>query len=99
MEKSRRWSTPDGSPLLTKLLEEKNEFGMTALAIACHQKDPTLIELLVDAGADCKVLDEEGNTAILFAAISPADDMTPIQELSSAIFNVDISPILIFLGN
>ena len=70
---------------------------MTALAIACHLKDPTLIELLVDAGADCKVLDQEGNTAILFAAISPTDDKIPNQELAPAIFKVIISTVLLFV--
>ena len=90
MEKSRRWNTPDGSPLLTKLLEEKNEFGMTALAIACHLKDPTLIELLVDAGADCKVLDQDGNTAIFLVASSPTENKAPTKELCPSIFKVFI---------
>ena len=65
-----------------------NESGVTAFAIACQQKNSALIELLVGAGADFNVLDEEGNSAILLAATSPAEDKIPTLELCPSIFKV-----------
>jgi len=87
---------PDGSPLLAKLLEKKNESGMTALAWPLQSPVIkrilillSLIELL-DAGADCKDLDQDGNTAILLVASSLSEDKAPTKELCPLIFKVFI---------
>lgn len=87
---------PNGSSLLKNLLEVKNESNITALQIACKLKNPALIELLVEAGANCEVLDEENNTSILLAASSSAEDMAPTQELCPSIFKVILFIILAF---
>ena len=78
----------DRSPVLKNLLEAKNESGLTALLIACNNKDYNIVELLVEAGADAKVLDQQGNTAIILAASSPAQDEIPSPESSPAIYKV-----------
>lgn len=83
---------PDGSSLLTKLLEMPNGSGMTAFAIACHHKDPALIELLVNSGANIKACDQqEGSTGILLVATSQVEEVIPTKELSPAIFEVNNS--------
>ena len=87
---SKGWMLLDGSPLLAKLLEAKHENGSTALLIACRNKDYGTVELLVEAGADVRALDQDGNTAILLAASSPATEEIPSKELSPAIFKVII---------
>ena len=74
--------------LLKRLLEAKDDNGATALLIACHNKDYSLVELLVESGADVKATDLNGNTAILLAASGPAPDHIPSKELSPAIFKV-----------
>ena len=77
---------PDGA-LLSSLLEAKNESGKTAFLMA-SQKDCSLIELLVEAGADVNAADQDGNTAILLAAYCPFKDVTPSKDFSPAIFKV-----------
>ncbi len=74
--------------LLKKLLEVKDDKGATALLIACHNKDYSLVELLVESGADVRATDLNGNSAILLAASGPAPDHIPSKELSPAIFKV-----------
>ena len=65
------------STLLTLLLQEKadpnatNFSGDTALMIACHKFDTTLINSLVDAGAMCDTTDKVGRTALHWLAVSP----------------------------
>ena len=79
----------DRSPVLKKLLEAKNESGLTALLIACYNKDYDIVELLVEAGADTKVVDQHGNSTIILAASSsPAEEEIPSPEFSPAIFKV-----------
>jgi len=85
---------PNGSSVLKNLLEVKNESNITALLIACKLKDPALIELLVEAGANCEVLDEESNTCILLAASSLAKDTAPTKMLCPSIFKVIYSFLL-----
>lgn len=88
MTLSKTKITPDGSSLLKNLLEVKNESNMTALLIGCQLKNPALIELLVEAGANCKALDEKSNTSILLVASSLAKDSAPTKELCPSIFKV-----------
>ncbi len=47
---------------------------MTALLIASQKKNYALIELLSEAGADAKILDGNGCSAILLAASNPAEN-------------------------
>lgn len=78
---------PGGS---TKLLDAKNEDGMTPLLIACQKKDYALIELLSEAGADAKILDRNGCSAVLLAASNPAEnDEILTQQNYPAIFKVN----------
>lgn len=71
------------STLLTLLLQEKadpnatNFSGDTALMIACHKFDITLINSLVDAGAMCDTTDKVGRTALHWLAVSPYADSNP----------------------
>lgn len=73
---------------LEKLLEAKDEWGMTALLIACKKKDSALIEFLIEAGANSKAVDEDGRTAIVLAAYSLDEDRIPNKELSPKIHKV-----------
>ena len=76
------------SDLLASLLEMTNESEKTALLIACEKKDYGIIELLVEAGADLKASDADGNSAILLAAFSNVPDAIPCKILSPTIFKV-----------
>ena len=77
---------PAGS---TKLLDAKNENGMTALLIACQKKDYALIELLSEAGADATILDGSGSTAVVLVASNPAENDEIVTPLNyPAIFKV-----------
>ena len=53
-----------------------NKNGKTALHLACEhqQKDSATIKLLVEAGADTKALDYEGNSAAILAISSSPFD-------------------------
>ncbi len=88
MDSSKNKVLPDGSSLLKKLLEVKNELGMTALLIACQFKNHALIELLVQAGADLNAVDHKCQTAILLVAISSAAEEITTMDLAPAIFKV-----------
>lgn len=59
---------PSVTRRLEEILEAKGTGGMTALLIAVSKKDYVLIELLMDAGADMNVTDENGDTALIHAA-------------------------------
>lgn len=81
---------PSFSCRLEKLLEATNASGMTALLIAVSQKDCPLIELLVDAGADMKAADENGDTGLILAAKDPPlkDFILPQNLLSPVLLKV-----------
>ncbi len=72
-------------------LEVKNEYGQTALLMACQQKNYAVVELLVEAGADLKAVDKDGNTALILAVSNAYYDLVqsvPLKELSPFIFKV-----------
>ncbi len=73
---------------LENLLEAKNKWGMTALLIATQKKNCAIMELLIEAGASPKAVDEDGRTAIVLAACSLDEDRAPTEELSPKIFKV-----------
>lgn len=71
------------------LLEVKNTSGMTPLLIACAKRDFCLVELLVEAGADVKAVNNNGDSACSLAALSScANDKKPSVESSPEIFEV-----------
>ena len=74
--------------LLTHLLEMKNDSGKTAILISCQNKDYALVEFLVEAGADLRAVDQDGNSAIILAASSTAVDETLSKVLSPTICRV-----------
>lgn len=96
VDKSRLWKSkslfpiPPHLSLLARLLEMKDDSGKTALLIACQKKDSSLIELLVQAGADINAIDHDGNSAVLLAASSLEKDTIPSKDLSPFIFKVRI---------
>ena len=92
MDQSKLWdnSAAPQSPL-AKLLEAKDECGRTALLIACHKMDYSVIELLIEAGADLKSVDQDKNTSILSAVTGPGNDAIPSKDLSPSIFKVIIA--------
>ncbi len=77
--------------LLTHLLEMKNDSGKTAILISCQNKDYALVEFLVEAGADLRAVDQDGNSAIILAASSTAEDETLSKVLSPTICRVFIN--------
>lgn len=84
--------SPSASDLLKRFLETTNVHGKTALHHACYSKSCSIIELLVDAGADLNAVDNDGNTAIMLAALSgPGEDQGPLPESSPSIFKVFIN--------
>lgn len=57
---------------------------MTALLIAVSQRDWALIELLIEAGADVKAKDKNGDTALILSATNPSEeDCNPPKDLLS----------------
>jgi len=70
-------------------LERKNASGRTALSIACQKKSIAIIERLVDAGANVKFVDDEGNSAIIHVASSTVKDEIPTMDLCPSIFKVN----------
>ncbi len=89
MDESKDWITSDKLSLLGKLLEARNESGMTALLISCQCQDYAIVELLVEAGADVNATDQYGNTATILAASSQDKKMPiPAKELSPTICQV-----------
>ena len=89
VEESKDWITLENLPLLGKLLEARDESGMTALLIASQCQDYAIVELLVEAGADVNATDQDGNTAIILAAANQ-DISIPSKERSPKIFRVCI---------
>lgn len=85
---SKDWIMSDKTPLLSKLFEMRNEFGLTAFLLACWKRDNAIIELLAEAGADVKALDRSGNTAIILLSSSPLKEESLNDHLSPRIFSV-----------
>ncbi len=57
-------------------LNEKNNFGVTPLMIACsNNSNPFIIELLIKNGADISERDCEGDDALLWAMKNPNDEI------------------------
>ena len=90
--KSKLWndSSAPQSPL-ARLLEAKDECGRTAFIIACQKMDYAVIELLIEAGADVKSVDQDKNTSILSAVTGAGNDAVPSKDLSPSIFKVNIA--------
>lgn len=84
---------PDGSFLLETLWKVKNESNSTALLVASEFKNLVLIELLAQAGANCKSLNkQDNNTILLLAAICRTVEENPNENLSpSRIFKFSFS--------
>ena len=59
---------------LKRLLEAWDPSGMTALLVAVDLRDYALIELLIGAGADVKVVDDNGNSALIRATTNLSED-------------------------
>ncbi len=78
----------DRAEILEKFLEARNETGKTALLISCQNKDYSIVELLVEAGADVKAADLDGNTAILLSDSDPVSRDIPTEELSPKNYKV-----------
>ena len=76
---------------LHKMLETKTvKSKLTPLLYSCSKKSSAIIEMLVDAGADLKAVDDKGNTAAILAAFSTAKNVVPKKEDSPAIFKVNL---------
>jgi len=90
---------PNGSLSLTNLLEEVNTLNFTAFQLACLNKSCSIIELLVDAGADVKVVDKDGNTAIMIAASGQEKEEIPTSELSPAMYKVNFIYLVQYTAN
>ncbi len=78
----------DRAEILDKFLESQNENGKTALLIACQNKDYSIVELLIEAGANVKAVDQDGNTSILLSNSDLGSYAMPTEELSPKIFKV-----------
>lgn len=79
----------DKTEVLGNFLEAQNESGKTALLIACKNKDYSIIDLLIEAGANVKAVDKDGNTTILLATSDPVvSQEIPTKEFSPKIFQV-----------
>lgn len=76
---------------LEQYIEKKNESGDTALLVACRKRGCANIELLVEAGADLKATDKEGNTAVILIASGQDKDLQmPKEDLSPFIYKVGL---------
>ena len=73
---------------LEKFLETVDHLGRTPLLDSCYNKHCATVELLVEAGADVKGADEDGNTAIILVASSPSKDQVPTKEDSPGQYKV-----------
>ena len=79
----------DKMDVLGNFLEAQNKSGETALLIACKNKDYSIVDLLIGAGANVKAVDKDGNTTILLATSDPAvSQEIPTKEFSPKIFRV-----------
>jgi len=81
----------DGSSSLSrleKLIETADKFGRTPLLDSFRCKASATIELLVEAGADLKATDNDGNTAIILAASSSFQEWFFGKEDSPRLFKV-----------
>ena len=74
---------------MEQLLETRTvKSKMTPLLFSCSKMIYPIIELLVDAGADLKAVDENGNTAAIIADSSSIMTLVPIKTDSPEIFKV-----------
>jgi uncharacterized protein len=53
-------------------INTKNEDGKTALMIAIDRRQPEIVKLLIEKGADLNVQDKHGNTALTFTILNIA---------------------------
>jgi ankyrin repeat protein len=49
------------------VVDARDDRGRTALLYACREKQPAIVELLLDAGADPNIADDEGRTPLAMA--------------------------------
>lgn len=80
--------TPAGSSQLQKLLEAKTINGKTALAISCSMMDYATVELLIESGANVKVVDKEERSLPIIVAKRLTKERIPMEELSPSISRV-----------
>ncbi len=85
-----------GHPALKKLLETKGQSGVTALLVACHKKDLSIIELLVEAGAEVNASDDDGDTAILQVALSDVLDKDCIPSEQDSPFILEVGLLMFY---
>jgi len=72
-----------------KLLETRTVMShMTPLLFSCSKMTYSIIEVLVDAGANLKAVDENGNTAAILAASSSVKTSVLQKTDSPGIFKV-----------
>ena len=82
----------DISPSMTRLdLEEKDLSGVTGLHHAVEAGDLSLVESLIQNGADLGVRDNEGRTALHYASMGQSCDTRTISTLLDAGGNAIIS--------
>ncbi len=55
------------------LVNQKNLGGATALHLACREKDLEIVKILIESGADVNVVDNEGWTPVMRAALAGED--------------------------
>jgi len=63
-----------GSFRFDYFFDMRNESGSAALRMSCRKNSIAIIELLVEAGANVKSVDEEGDPAIIHLASSMLKD-------------------------
>ena len=74
---------------IDKLLKKRTvKSKKTPLLLSCSKMSYPIVELLVNAGADLKAVDENGNTAAILAASSPAKTLVLKKTDSPEIFKV-----------
>ena len=83
------------SPEFNKLINYKDRFGRTALHVHCHPPNPTLVDLLIENGAEVNALDEDGNTPLhkAFLACQQEEYFTEAFSIIKSLLNAkaDIS--------
>ena len=77
-----------GTSQLQKLLEAKTINGKTALSISCSMLDYATVELLIESGANVKVVDKEERSLPIIVAKRLTKERIPMEELSPSISQV-----------